>query len=102
MVELEQTAMLLIVHSGNARAHAYEAFDLALSSDFATAKTKLQEATTELNLAHSTQTGLIQAEASGNGAPLSLLLVHAQDHLMSAMVELNLMERLIRMMEVRR
>lgn len=102
MVELEQTAMLLIVHSGNARSHAYEAFDLALGNDYPAAKAKLQEATAELNLAHATQTGLIQAEASGNGAPLSLLLVHAQDHLMSAMVEINLMERLIRMMEARR
>ncbi|HYG58975.1 MAG TPA: PTS lactose/cellobiose transporter subunit IIA [Symbiobacteriaceae bacterium] len=102
MVDLEQTSMLLIIHSGNARTCAYEGFDLALAGDYAAAKAKLQEATGEISKAHAQQTSLIQNEAAGNGTPPSLLLVHAQDHLMTAMVEVNLMERLVRMMEVRR
>ncbi|HWI60282.1 MAG TPA: PTS lactose/cellobiose transporter subunit IIA [Symbiobacteriaceae bacterium] len=102
MVDLEQTTMQLIIHSGNARSLAYEAFDLALENDFAAAGAKLREASQELSRAHGTQTALIQNEAAGNGVPLTLLLVHGQDHLMTAMTEINLIERLVRMMERRK
>lgn len=102
MVELEQTSMQLILHSGNARSLAYEAFDLALAGEFAAATAKLREASAEISQAHAHQTALIQSEAEGRGVPPTLLLVHSQDHLMTAMVEVNLIERLVRMMEVRR
>jgi cellobiose PTS system EIIA component len=102
MVDLEQTAMLLIVHAGNARSLAYDGFELASAGDFAGAALKLREATAEIGLAHAEQTALIQAEAAGRGAPLTLLMVHAQDHLMTAMTEVNLIERLIRILELKR
>lgn len=102
MVELEQTTMLLIVHSGNARAYAYEAFDLALAGDFTAAGAKLKDASAEIGKAHVQQTDLIQREAAGTGVPPTLLLVHGQDHLMTAITEINLIERLIKVLEVRR
>lgn len=102
MVDLEQTAMLLIVHSGNARSSAYEAFEMAATGDFAAAAVKMREANGEISKAHAQQTTLIHNEAAGNGAPLTLLLVHAQDHLMAAITEINLMERLIRVLELRK
>lgn len=102
MVDLEQVSMYLIIHSGNARSLAYEAFDLALTGDFPAAAAKLAEATAEIGQAHAQQTQLIQNEAAGHGVPPTLLLVHGQDHLMTAMVEVNLIERLVRMLEVRR
>ena len=91
--------MLLIVHSGNARSLAYEAFELALTGESAAAAAKLQEASQEIRRAHAQQTDLIQSEAAGNGVPPNLLLVHAQDHLMTAMTEVNLIERLIRVVD---
>jgi PTS system cellobiose-specific IIA component len=102
MAELEQLAMALIIHSGNARTCAYEAFELAMAGDFAGAAAKLKEAAAELSQAHAQQTNLIQDEAQGKGVAPSLLLVHAQDHLMTAVTEVNLIERLIRIVEVRR
>ncbi len=36
--------------------------------------------------AHEIQTDLIREEMSGSGAPVSLLMVHAQDHLNLALV----------------
>jgi cellobiose PTS system EIIA component len=102
MVEHEQATMQLIIHSGNARTLAYEAFDVALAGDFAGAAAKLREANEEISRAHAQQTTMIQQEAAGTGVPPTLLLVHGQDHLMTALAELNLMERLIRVLEVRR
>lgn len=102
MVELEQSTMQLIIHSGNARTSAYEAFDLALAGAFAEAKAKLQEANDAIGQAHLQQTDLIQQEAAGKGVPLTLLMVHGQDHLMAAMTEVSLIERLIKMMEMRK
>jgi len=102
MGDLEQVAMQLIIHSGNARSAAYEAFELAATGDFAAAAQKLKDATGELGRAHAQQTSMIQDEAAGRGVPLSLLLVHAQDHLMAAMTEINLIERLVRVLELRK
>ena len=101
MVELEQTTMLLIIHSGNARSLAYEAFDVALAGDYDAAASKLQEAHAELGQAHTHQTGLIQNEAAGRSVTPTLLLIHAQDHLMTAMAEVNLTERMVKLMQVR-
>lgn len=101
-MDLEQNAMHLILHGGNARSLAYEAFDLAAGGDFTGAAARLKEATEELRRAHAGQAALIQREAAGEPVTLNLLLVHGQDHLMTAMAEVNLIDRLIRVLEVRR
>lgn len=102
LVALEQTSMQIILHSGNARTLAYEAFDLALAGEYQPAQARLREASAELSRAHAQQTALIQGEAAGQGVTPTLLLIHSQDHLMTAMVEINMMEKLVRMMEARR
>lgn len=102
MESMEQVAFHLIVHSGSARSLAFEAFDLAAGGDFAGAQAKLKEAQAEMGRAHQHQTDLIQAEAGGKPVQPTLLLIHAQDHLMTAMSELNLTERLIKVLELRR
>lgn len=99
---LEQVSFRMILHGGSARSLAYEAFELAISGDFAGAHAKLKEAEQELGASHSEQMDLIQKEAQGQGVSPNLLLIHAQDHLMTAMAEVNLVERLIRVLEVRR
>lgn len=57
----------------------------AKQGDFTAARQKLQEAGDALNEAHHIQTSLIQNEVRGDKTEVSLLLVHAQDHLMNAM-----------------
>lgn len=49
----------------------------------------------EISAAHRIQTDLIQEEARGNHAEISLLLVHAQDHLMNAITVKELAEEFI-------
>ncbi|MBC6973901.1 MULTISPECIES: PTS lactose/cellobiose transporter subunit IIA [unclassified Bacillus (in: firmicutes)] len=84
MDTLETQAFHLILHGGNARSCAMEAIDYAKRGEFQEAEAKLQEALQELQEAHRLQTELIQKEAGGDKTEITLLMVHAQDHLMNA------------------
>jgi PTS system cellobiose-specific IIA component len=88
----EQTMLHLLLHAGNARRHAYEALNLAEASRFAEADEAIREAEEEWGAGHRIQTDLLLQAPS----PLPLLLIHAQDHLMAAQTELELIKRLIR------
>lgn len=83
-MDYTQAAFQLILHGGNARSLAMEAIRLAKSGDASGAANKLGKAAEELSLAHLAQTSLIQKEASGEKTEISMLLIHAQDHLMNA------------------
>lgn len=61
-----------------------EAIQFAKQGKLSEADGKLQEADSELKEAHRLQTALIQQEAGGEKVELTLLFVHAQDHLMNA------------------
>lgn len=82
---METIIMELIVNSGNARSRAMEAIEAAKNGNVVKAKEKIKESEEDLGKAHNVQTTLIQNEANGNKAEVSLLLIHAQDHLMNAM-----------------
>lgn len=82
---METIIMNIILHSGNARSLAMEAIQEAKKSNFETAEKYIIEATQALGDAHKSQTALIQGEARGEKSEISILLVHAQDHLMTAM-----------------
>ena len=94
---METTIFEIILHAGNARAEAYAALQAAQDGDFAAAQENLKQAEAEIGVAHRTQADLIQQEAQGDHVQVSLLLVHAQDHLMTAMSEKNLIENMVEM-----
>ncbi|WP_179123838.1 PTS lactose/cellobiose transporter subunit IIA [Paraliobacillus ryukyuensis] len=81
----EEVIMGIIVHGGNARSYAMRAMSAAKNLDFEEADQLVESANEELNKAHRIQTDLIQAESRGDKTEVSLLMVHAQDHLMNAM-----------------
>ncbi|MFC7442492.1 PTS lactose/cellobiose transporter subunit IIA [Laceyella putida] len=95
----EQEMYEIILHAGNARAFAFEALDAAEAFDFAKAEELIKQADKALAEAHKTQTRLIQAELNGQAGEKSLLMIHAQDHLMTAMSEQKLIERMIRLVK---
>lgn len=86
----EVIVMGIILHGGNARSAAMRAMSAAKKIDFIEAEELVEEAKEELNKAHRIQTDLIQAEARGESDEISLLMVHAQDHLMNAMTVTDL------------
>ncbi|WP_195970960.1 PTS lactose/cellobiose transporter subunit IIA [Clostridium thermobutyricum] len=82
---MEEIIMNLIMYSGEARSYAMEAMQAAKEGKIDEARELLGKATAQLTEAHHSQTKLIQGEAAGNKTEVSLLLVHAQDHLMTTM-----------------
>lgn len=85
MLENEEIIMGIIMHGGNARSLSMRAMSASKKSNFEEADKLVEEATEELGKAHRIQTDLIQAETRGERTGVSLLMVHAQDHLMNAM-----------------
>lgn len=61
-----------------------EAIALAKNRDMSGAEDALKRAGEELGRAHQNQTALIQKEIAGEKTEISMLLIHAQDHLMNA------------------
>ncbi|BDR58485.1 PTS lactose/cellobiose transporter subunit IIA [Xylocopilactobacillus apicola] len=82
--ETLQAVMGLIMNGGNAKGSAFEAIKAAKKGDFTEADAKLKESDKFLAEAHNSQTGMLTKEASGEHVPVSLLMVHGQDHIMNA------------------
>ncbi|MFD0051243.1 PTS lactose/cellobiose transporter subunit IIA [Actinomycetes bacterium NPDC127524] len=99
MRTLEEIIFQVILHGGNGKSCAMEAIALAKHEDFAEAHAKLNEASNALNEAHHIQTSLIQAEIRGEKTEISLLMVHAQDHLMTAITVKDLATEFVELYE---
>lgn len=95
MENLEEIIMNLIVDSGSARSYAMEAIQLAKNHDFNGAEAAFENCNEDLLRAHQVQTELIQNEAKGNKTEINLFLVHAQDHIMNAMVVRDLAAEIV-------
>ncbi|MBV1417596.1 PTS lactose/cellobiose transporter subunit IIA [Listeria monocytogenes] len=87
--------MGLIMHGGNAKSNAMEAIQAAKNGAFELAEEKISEAEQSIVEAHHSQTGLLTEEAKGNHMEVTLLTVHSQDHLMTAMTFTDLAKELI-------
>ena len=96
---MEEIILNIIMHSGEARSCSMEAIALAKAGDFNGAEELLIKADEELGYAHNAQTSLIQSEATSDKIEFSLLLVHAQDHLMTTMTFKDLAVELIEIHE---
>ena len=92
---MEEIIMNLIMYSGEARSYCMEGIHLAKEGKVKEAKELVVKAAEQLGEAHRSQTTLIQNEAAGNKAEVSLLLVHAQDHLMTSITVKDLATEII-------
>lgn len=84
--QYDELIMNIIVEGGNARSLAMEAIQEAKNGNLAQAEQLLADCGEALTNVHHVQTGLIQSEIQGDHIQVMLLMVHAQDHLMDAMV----------------
>ncbi|MBC1340256.1 PTS lactose/cellobiose transporter subunit IIA [Listeria welshimeri] len=90
-----EAIMGLIMHGGNAKSNAMEAIQAAKTGAFEIAEEKISEAEQSIVEAHHAQTGLLTEEAKGNHMEVTLLTVHSQDHLMTAITFTDLAKELI-------
>lgn len=96
---IAQIAMELIFHAGNAKSNAMLAITNAENSDFKVAKDLITEGESSLSDAHKIQTKLMQDEINDGIVEKSILLIHAQDHFMSAMDTLDLAKKFVTLYE---
>lgn len=97
--DLEEVVMGLIINSGQARSLAYAALKIAKTGDFEQAKELMAQSRLALNEAHLVQTKLIEGDQGEGKTKVSLVLVHAQDHLMTSMLARELVTELIELHE---
>lgn len=89
----------IIGHAGDAKGIAFEAIAEAKKGNIELAREKIKESKEVMTKAHRFQTELIQNEASGNKTEMSVILVHAQDHLMNSINFQQLAEEFIDLYE---
>jgi Phosphotransferase system cellobiose-specific component IIA len=92
---MEEMIMSIILNAGDARSKSLIAFKRAREYKFEEAKKLMKEASESLTLAHKAQTQMIQKEVSGEKQEVSLLMVHAQDHLMTALAIKDMVNEMI-------
>ncbi len=85
-MDQEMTVMEIICNAGEARSLCFEALALSRKQDFSNAESQLLQAKECLNKAHLVQTQLIEADQGEGKVPMTLVMVHAQDHLMTTIL----------------
>ncbi|MFL0267062.1 PTS lactose/cellobiose transporter subunit IIA [Clostridium sp. WILCCON 0202] len=98
-MDYQEIILKIIVNGGDARSHAMEAIQFAKIGKIAEAREALIKANDNLGEAHKVQTHLIQEEAGGRSMEVTLLMVHAQDHLMNAITIKDMAQEFVDMYE---
>ena len=84
MQEVEQICFNIICNAGEARSLYVEAIKHAQKGEFEEAKEKIKKGKDLLNSTHKVHFEMVQEEAKGNKVEVGLLLIHAEDMMMSA------------------
>lgn len=95
MLALEEAVMEIIVNAGQSRSLCFEALHAARQGNIDEAKSLLREADGYARQAHKMQTKLIEQDAGEARQPMTLIMVHAQDHLMNSLLARELSEEII-------
>ncbi len=96
MTELQRVSFDIIANAGEAKSCAYEALAAAKKKDAKLYEEKMDEAEQLMNKAHKSQFDLLQQEANGglDDVGFSVLVVHAQDHLMTVISTIDLIKEI--------
>lgn len=85
MEKTELICFQIIANAGGAKTAFMELLTYAKKGDFDQAQAQIQQGDDFLNKGHELHEKLIQKETAGNPNPFSLVLLHAEDQLMSAL-----------------
>jgi cellobiose PTS system EIIA component len=90
----EQINFMLILHSGNARSKIIQSLREYREGNIEESDSLLTQAEEDLRLSHEIHFKMVQKEASGEKVEFALLLMHAEDHLMSTLTMKELVKEL--------
>lgn len=96
--EVSIIAMNMISHVGEARAKAEEAITFVIEGNTSQALSAIAEGETWITKAHQEQTNYIQETIMDEDNNVPMLMIHAQDILMSGTDELRNLKTLIRVL----
>ncbi|HJG31405.1 PTS lactose/cellobiose transporter subunit IIA [Collinsella sp. An271] len=82
--QFEMACFQIVAQVGGARSCYLEAISHAEGGDFEGAQKLIEEGDVAFNAGHDVHMGLLQREASGEQLPFRIILLHAEDQLMSA------------------
>ncbi|MHC5248526.1 PTS lactose/cellobiose transporter subunit IIA [Enterococcus sp. LJL120] len=91
----EVSSMTIIANSGDGRSYAFRALEAAKKGDFEQSDELIKKAEESIRLAHKGQTELLVSEANGDENDINILMIHAQDHLMTSMLAEELIKEII-------
>lgn len=84
MEGLELICFQIIANSGGAKSAYMQAIQEAKNGNFEEAEKQIAQGDEFMTMGHGPHAELIQKEAAGEPAPVSLLLLHAEDQMMGA------------------
>lgn len=93
--ELQLLAFEIIGCAGDSLSLNFEALEKAKKGEYEACDALKKQARARMAEAHHHQTDLLSREAAGEDFALSLIVVHAQDHLMNAVLSEKLVDELI-------
>lgn len=98
-MNIEQMIFEIIASAGDARDLTYQALDNVNEGKIKDAYELIEQAEKTMNTAHNAQTKLIQSEVQGEKIDGGLLMIHAQDHMMTAIAEHQMVKRMLPIFE---
>lgn len=93
----EMIALRIIASAGDGKAKAFDALEEAKKGNFEAANQLIEESDNVSVDAHQAQTDLLVSFANGEATDMDVLLVHAQDHLMTGILAQELIREMIKM-----
>ncbi|WP_244833987.1 PTS lactose/cellobiose transporter subunit IIA [Clostridium sp. BJN0001] len=96
---MEQIVFEIISYAGDSKSNSLLALEAAGNKDFDKADKLIQEASNEILKAHDMHTSLLQKFSSGEKIEMNVLVTHAQDHFMNAILARDLIKQMISIMK---
>lgn len=97
---LNEHAMQIILHAGEARSYINFALDALYEGDVEEYEEKIKAARKASAAAHAEQTKVLQETIANQDLQLTILFTHAQDTLMTVMSEMNVAKHLARIIKM--
>jgi PTS system cellobiose-specific IIA component len=95
-----EQSMQLILHSGDGRSTIIEGIrQMTKDGDVEKAREAIKKGSEEIGKAHNLQTEMMTAEMNGTPYEKSILLIHAQDHFMTALAVRDMASLMVDMFE---
>lgn len=99
--ELSMVGFEIVAYSGDARSTLLSLLKEMRAGNFEHAEEKLKEADENINLAHQSQTKILQQEARGEDMEMGFIFIHGQDHLMTTILLRDIVDDFINLYEER-